>query len=80
MLLIVFGLLLGTLFVLARRARLRGGPPVFFKAPEQEARTTLANRLAQGDISTEEFLERAAVLNWTPGIHDGPPASAKTMR
>jgi putative membrane protein len=36
--------------------------------PETEARKILAERLARGDISTEDFFERASILNWTPGV------------
>jgi putative membrane protein len=35
--------------------------------PEQEARRILAERFARGDITTDDFLERASTLNWTPG-------------
>ena len=27
----------------------------------------LAERFARGDITTDEFMEKASVLNWTPG-------------
>ena len=37
-------------------------------SPEQEARRILAERFARGDISTDDFLERASTLNWTPGV------------
>ena len=36
-------------------------------SPEDNARHLLADRMARGEVSTEEFLERASVLNWTPG-------------
>jgi putative membrane protein len=36
--------------------------------PEQEARRILAERFARGDITTDDFLERASTLNWTPGV------------
>ena len=36
--------------------------------PEQEAKRVLAQRFANGDLSSEEFMERASVLNWTPGV------------
>lgn len=36
-------------------------------APEAEAQQILAERFARGDISTEDFMDRASVLNWTPG-------------
>jgi uncharacterized membrane protein len=35
--------------------------------PEETAKRILAERLAQGDLSPEEFMERASTLNWTPG-------------
>lgn len=35
--------------------------------PEQEARRILAERFARGDITSDDFLERASILNWTPG-------------
>ena len=36
-------------------------------APELQARRILAERFARGDITTDDFLERASILNWTPG-------------
>ena len=36
-------------------------------SPETEAKQILAERFARGDISTDDFMERASVLNWTPG-------------
>ena len=41
-------------------------------APEQTAKQLLAERFARGDISSDDFLERASVLNWTPGSEDYP--------
>ncbi len=46
-----------------------GGRP---SAPEEEARRILAERFARGDISTDEFLERSSILNWTPGSDTMP--------
>ena len=40
--------------------------------PEQEARRILAERFARGDITTDDFLERASTLNWTPGTEGFP--------
>ncbi|WP_236700611.1 hypothetical protein [Allosalinactinospora lopnorensis] len=58
----------GTAFWLLRR---RGGrPPWAAPAPEpadETARRVLAERFARGDISVDEFLERASALNWYPG-------------
>ncbi|CAL9341713.1 hypothetical protein SUDANB121_00294 [Nocardiopsis dassonvillei] len=60
-----------TAFVLIRR---RGGPAPWAAhrpaPPEHEARRTLADRFARGDITVEEFMERASALNWTPGHDD----------
>jgi len=41
-------------------------------APEHEARRILAERFARGDITTDDFMERASILNWTPGADAGP--------
>lgn len=40
--------------------------------PEEQAKHVLADRFARGDISSEEFIERASFLNWTPGIAPAP--------
>ena len=37
----------------------------------------LAERFARGDIGSDEFMERASVLNWTPGVE---PAKVKGKR
>ncbi len=42
---------------------------------EEQARQTLADRFARGDITVEEFMERASALNWTPGQDEGPRRS-----
>jgi putative membrane protein len=62
-------LLLGTTaFFLMRRGKL-GVPPwlAMRNSPEADARRILAERFARGDISSDEFMERASILNWTPG-------------
>jgi putative membrane protein len=71
-------LLAGLFFLLARKGKI--GPPPWVSggrfSPEYDARKTLADRFAAGEIDTDEFLERASVLNWTPGVNgaeDGPP-------
>lgn len=46
-------------------------------SPEFEARKVLATRFANGEISPEEFLERAAALNWTPGVDHRPEPGKK---
>ncbi|MBB4930036.1 putative membrane protein [Lipingzhangella halophila] len=66
---LLFILLTALAVYLAARAG-RGGPPWAPRPaapPEHEARKVLADRFARGDISVDEFLERASVLNWTPG-------------
>ena len=37
------------------------------RSPEFDARRILAERFARGDITADDFLERASILNWTPG-------------
>lgn len=62
-----FLLLVGT-FLFLQRGRL--GPPPWLSArhsPEGEAKKILAERFARGDIGSDEFMERASILNWTPG-------------
>lgn len=72
--LILFALLM---FVLLRSGRI--GPPPWVRAgdgsgrparhpfapprPEEEARRILAERLARGEIDTDEYLERVSVLD-----------------
>ena len=59
----------GTLFYLVRTGRISSPPWAAAQtSPEFEARKVLAERFARGDISTDEFMERASVLNWTPGV------------
>ena len=57
-------------FYLVRTGRV--GPPPWAghtdRAPEAEAKKVLAERFARGDITTDEFMEKASVLNWTPGV------------
>jgi putative membrane protein len=71
---LVVVLLVATLLYLQRRGSL---PPLGRwrqpPAPELAAKQVLAERLAQGDLSPEEFLERASILNWTPGSETSPP-------
>ena len=76
---LLFLLLLVGLFLLARRGTF-GSPPPWLaprQAPESEAKKILADRFAQGEISAEEFMERASVLNWTPGSDQWTPARTK---
>lgn len=88
MCLIVPLLIAAVVFFLIRRGRI--GPPPWVTgahggagrfspfSPEFEARRTLANRFANGEISPEEFLERAAALNWTPGVDHRPENGRKS--
>lgn len=70
--------LLGTLFYLVRSGRIK--PPAWAltrRPPELEARQILAERFARGDIGPDEFMERASVLNWTPGVEAPPPSKRR---
>ncbi len=58
---------------------LAAGSRVGPHSPELEARRILANRFATGEISSDEFLERAAALNWTPGV-DHNQGHSRTKR
>lgn len=73
-------LLLGT--ALYRAHQERSGRPALPAAvtPDDEARRILAERFARSEISSDEFLERASILNWTPGSDQFPPSSRKTQR
>jgi putative membrane protein len=62
-------LVLGTLlFFLVRHGHL-GSPSLAAgnRSPEAEAKKILAERFARGEINSDDFMERASVLNWTPG-------------
>ncbi len=49
-------------------------------SPEDSAKRILAERFARGDISTEDFMERASILNWTPGNDVLPARPGKKRR
>ena len=86
---LVLLLIAAVVVFLVRRGRI--GPPPWITAshggfgpgrfggmsPEFEARKVLATRFANGEISPEEFLERAAALNWTPGVDHRPDPGKK---
>ena len=78
---LLFLLLVGGSLLLMRRGGF--GPPPFVRShpqsPEAEAKKVLAERFARGDISSDDFLERASILNWTPG-NDTLPARAPGRR
>lgn len=50
------------------------------RSPEDDAKHILAQRFANGDLTSEEFMERSSVLNWTPGVEAVPPRSRKPGR
>jgi putative membrane protein len=61
-------LVLGTIvFFLVRHGQFAPQSLASSRSPESEAKKILAERFARGDITTDEFMERASVLNWTPG-------------
>lgn len=65
---LLFLLLVAGSIFLMRRGGLGAIPPfVRQPSPEAEAKRVLAERFARGDMSSDDFLERASVLNWTPG-------------
>jgi putative membrane protein len=49
------------------------------RSPEDEAKRILAERFARGDISTDDFMERSSILNWTPGS-DSLPSRPRMRR
>jgi uncharacterized membrane protein len=63
-----FLLFVAAAIFLVKSQRFGGAPPwVRHHSPESEAKRILAERFARGDITSDDFLERASVLNWTPG-------------
>jgi putative membrane protein len=44
-------------------------------SPEEHARRILSERFANGDIDSEEFMQRASLLNWTPGVTEAAQRS-----
>jgi putative membrane protein len=66
-------LLFAGAFFLMRRGKFGPPPWITHHSPEGEAKRILAERFARGDISTDEFMERASVLNWTPGSESWEP-------
>ena len=50
------------------------------RSPEDEAKRILADRFARGDISTDEFMERSSILNWTPGSDTPAPRRPRKKR
>lgn len=77
---LLFLLLIAAAIFFVKRNGGPGRPPWMSApdAPEDEAKRVLSERFAKGDISTDEFLERASVLNWTPGSE--PPSAGGRKR
>jgi len=50
------------------------------RSPEDEATRILAERFARGDMTSDEFLERSSILNWTPGSDPLPSKPRKNRR
>ena len=50
------------------------------RSPEEDAKRILAERFARGDISSDEFMERSSILNWTPGAEPLPSRSGRKRR
>jgi uncharacterized membrane protein len=65
-------------YFLWRRGRLVL-PDLGRRSLEDDAKQILAERFARGDIDTDEFMERASILNWTPGT-DPVPAGRRRRR
>ena len=80
MFLLLLLLTFATVAFLRRGGRLGAPPWARRVTPESEARGILATRFATGDISSDEFLERASVLNWTPGLEPLPVPRTRRRR
>jgi putative membrane protein len=74
-------LVLGTLlFLLVRHGQFGPTSLASNPSPESEAKKILAERFARGDITSDEFMERASVLNWTPGSDSWEVRKGKKKR
>jgi putative membrane protein len=78
-LLILILLLALTALYLWRRGSLQL-PKLGRPRPEDEAKRILAERFARGDMTSDEFLERSSILNWTPGTDPLPSRPGKKSR
>jgi putative membrane protein len=76
LLLILILLLALTAFYLWRKGSLQL-PKLGRPRPEDEAKRILAERFARGDMTSDEFLERSSILNWTPGADPLPSRPGK---
>lgn len=79
-LLLLLATLAAVLLHLYRSGRLTGLTRLVRPAPEEEAKRVLADRFARGDIDSEDFLERASMLNWTPGSDPHPVQRRRRLR
>jgi putative membrane protein len=74
-------LVLGTLvFFLVRHGQFGPQSLAGNRSPESEAKKILAERFARGDITSDEFMERASILNWTPGSDSWEVKKGKKKR
>jgi putative membrane protein len=74
-------LVLGTLvFFLVRQGQFGSQSLTGSRSPESEAKKILAERFARGDITSDEFMERASILNWTPGSDSWEVKKGKKKR
>ena len=81
MFLLFLMLALGTLlFFLVRNGQLGSSAWASTRSPEAEAKRILAERFARGDIASDEFMERASVLNWTTGSESWDIRKGKKRR
>jgi putative membrane protein len=78
-LLLILGLAL-TAFYLWRSGKLPLPNLGNSRSPEEDAKRILAERFARGDISSDEFMERSSILNWTPGVEPVPARPRKSRR
>jgi putative membrane protein len=67
---------------LYRAHRERSAQPALPAAvtPDDEARRIIAERFARSEITSDEFLERASILNWTPGSDQFSPRFRRPPR
>ena len=74
-------LVLGTLvFFLVRQGQFGPQSLAGSRSPESDAKKILAERVARGDITSDEFMERASILNWTPGSDSWEVKKGKKKR
>jgi len=67
-------------FYLWRKGKLTLPTLAARRSPEDQAKQILADRFARGDISSDEFMERSSILNWTPGSDSSPRRGSRKKR